>query len=332
MPLLPRFFQWLLLTPVVLVACESGGAQQRTTSTNSPSAMQTAPTRADTSRLYSDVEFLTSLQPARNYRNLTSLNQAADYIKAEFEKLNGRVEEQLFKADGRQYRNIIFSLGPPDAPRIIVGAHYDVCGDTPGADDNASAVAGLLETARLLHQSGGQLRHRLDFVAYANEEPPYFATRHMGSAVHAKSLHDAQVAVRAMLCYEMIGYFRDEPGSQQFPNAQLAALYPNTGNFIIVVGRTGQEAFTQRVQKLMQPAADLDVQRINLPMEMGLAGLSDHRSYWEYGYDALMINDTAFLRNPNYHLASDTIETLDFRRMAEVVNGTYAAILGLQQE
>ena len=196
----------------------------------------------------------------------------------------------------------MLSLGPTEGPRIVVGAHYDVCGDTPGADDNASAVAGLLETARLLQPPSAQLTHRVDLVAYPNEEPPYFATEHMGSAVHAKALHDAGVVVRAMLCYEMIGYFRDEPGSQHFPNEQLAALYPSTGNFITVVGRTGQEAFTQQVQALMKTKANVDVQRINLPAEMGLAGLSDHRNYWQYGYNAFMINDTAFLRNPNYHL------------------------------
>ncbi|GAB3305719.1 zinc-binding metallopeptidase family protein [Hymenobacter tenuis] len=285
---------------------------------------------ADQNRLYADVKFLTSLQPARHYRNLKSLNQAADYIKAEFEKLEtGQVEEQVFRADGREYRNIILAIGSSEAPRLVVGAHYDVYGDSPGADDNASAVAGLLETARLLQQLGSNLKYRLELVAYPNEEPPYFATKHMGSAVHAKSLHDAGVPVRAMLCYEMIGYFSDEPNSQRFPNEQLAMQYPNTGNFIIVVGRTGQEAFTQQVQQLMQTTAAIDVQRINLPQEMGLAGLSDHRNYWHYGYDALMINDTSFLRNPNYHLASDTIETLDFKRMAEVVNGVYAAILGL---
>ncbi len=285
---------------------------------------------ADQNQLYADVEFLTSLQPARHYRNLASLNAAADYIKATFEKLeDGHVEEQTFKADGRQYRNIILWFGPPDAPRLVIGAHYDVCGDQPGADDNASAVAGLLETARLLQSLGSNSKYRVELVAYPNEEPPYFATEHMGSAVHAKSLHDAKVPVRAMLCYEMIGYFRDEPGSQRFPNEQIAALYPNTGNFITVVGRTGQESFTQRVQELMKTKADLDVQRINLPIEMGLAGLSDHRNYWKYGYEALMINDTSFLRNPNYHLPSDTIDTLDFKRMAEVVNGVYAAIMGL---
>jgi Zn-dependent M28 family amino/carboxypeptidase len=299
----------LLSVLCILTACGKGNSQR----TSQPTTTRTTPAmHADQQRLYADVKFLTSLQPARQYLNPKSLNQAADYIKA-----------------GQPYRNIILSLGAPDAPRIVVGAHYDVCGEIPGADDNASAVAGLLETARLLHQFGSSLKYRVDLVAYPNEEPPYFATEHMGSAMHAKSLYDAKVSVRAMLCYEMIGYFRDEPGSQHFPNEQLAAHYPSTGNFITVVGRTGQEAFTEQVQKLMKTKANIDVQRINLPGEMSLAGLSDHRNYWKYGYDALMINDTAFLRNPNYHKTSDTIDTLDFKRMAEVVNGTYAVILGL---
>jgi hypothetical protein len=181
---------------------------------------------ADQSRLHADVTFLTNLHPARNCHNLQSLNKAADYIKGCFEKLRGTVTEQPFTADGRRYRNIIASFGPPEADRLIVGAHYDVCGDQPGADDNASAVAGLLETARLLHLSRAPLKHRIDFVAYPNEEPPYFATEHMGSAVHANSLRAAHVKVRAMLCYEMIGYFSDEPGSQNFPNEALAKLTP----------------------------------------------------------------------------------------------------------
>ncbi|HEX8656257.1 MAG TPA: M28 family peptidase [Hymenobacter sp.] len=285
---------------------------------------------ADQSRLHADVTFLTNLHPARNCHNLQSLNKAADYIKGCFEKLHGTVTEQAFTADGRRYRNIIASFGPPEAARLIVGAHYDVCGDQPGADDNASAVAGLLETARLLHLSRAPLKYRIDFVAYPNEEPPYFATEHMGSAVHAKSLRAARVNVRAMLCYEMIGYFSDEPGSQKFPNEALAKLYPSTGNFIVVVGKTGQEKFTQQVQQLMQPhTGRLDVQRINLPEAMGLAGLSDHRNYWAQGYDAVMINDTSFLRNPNYHQPTDTIDTLDFPRMAQVVDGVFGALLKL---
>ncbi|MDQ2773006.1 MAG: M28 family peptidase [Bacteroidota bacterium] len=285
---------------------------------------------ADQIRLYDDVAFLTSLQPARTYLNLESLNRAADYIKAEFAQLRGSVREQVFEADGRCYRNIIASFGPPEAARIIIGAHYDVCGDQPGADDNASAVAGLLETARLLHQHQLPLRYRVDFVAYPNEEPPYFATEHMGSAVHARALHEAGTAVRAMLCYEMIGYFSDAPGSQHFPSEQLAARYPSVGNFIIVVGKTGQEAFTQLIQQQMQAhAGSLDVQQISLPESMALAKLSDHRNYWTYGYDAVMINDTSFLRNPNYHEPTDTIDTLNFARMAQVVNGVLGAVLAL---
>ncbi|WP_345220576.1 M28 family peptidase [Hymenobacter koreensis] len=287
---------------------------------------------ANQKRLYADVEYLTSLQPARTYRNLGSLNRAADYIKTEFEKLDCQVEEQTFTADGRQYRNIIASFGPPDAERIVVGAHYDVCGEQPGADDNASAVAGMLETARLLHEQRPPLRYRIDLVGYPNEEPPYFAGEYMGSAVHAKSLHEAGVKVRAMLCYEMIGYFSDAPNSQNFPDERLAKLYPNTGNFIIVVGRDGQEAFTQQVQQLMQQNSSIDVQRINLPANAPLAGLSDHRNYWRYGYNAVMIDDTSFLRNPNYHETSDTIETLDFPRMTEVVKGAFAAVVALASE
>ena len=285
--------------------------------------------KADQTRLHADVEFLTELRPARNYRHPASLNQAADYIKTEFEKLNCRVEEQPFRVDGQLYRNIIASFGPAEAERIIIGAHYDVCGEQPGADDNASAVAGLLETARLLAARAAPLTRRIDFVAFSLEEPPFFGTEDMGSAVHAKSLHDQHVAVRAMICYEMIGYFSDEPNSQRFPDERLARLYPNTGNFITVVGKQGQEALVRQVQQLMQAHADLDVQSISLPSSVGLVGLSDHRNYWRYGYQALMINDTSFLRNPHYHQPTDTIDTLDFRRMAEVVNGVLGAVLAL---
>jgi Zn-dependent M28 family amino/carboxypeptidase len=286
-------------------------------------------TAANQARLYADVEFLTSLQPARNYQNLASLNKAADYIHAELAKLGVDVEEQVFQVEGQEYRNVIASFGPATAERLIVGAHYDVCGEQPGADDNASAVAGLLETARLLHAQAPALKRRIDFVAFSLEEPPFFATGHMGSAVHAQALHAAQVPVRAMICYEMIGYFRDEPGSQHFPDPALAQRYPSTGNFITVVGCHGQEAFTQQVKRLMQAHSAIDVQSINLPATQSLASLSDHRNYWHYGYQAVMINDTSFLRNPHYHQPTDTIDTLDFRRMAEVVNGVYGALLAL---
>ena len=127
-----------------------------------------------------------------------------------------------------------------------------------------------------------------------------------------------------------MGYFSNAPGSQHFPNEALAAQYPSVGNFIIVVGKTGQETFSQRIQQLMQAhAGSLDVQHITLPEEMAQAKLSDHRNYWNHGYEAVMINDTSFLRNPNYHEPTDTIDTLDFARMAQVVNGVLGAVLAL---
>jgi Zn-dependent M28 family amino/carboxypeptidase len=235
----------------------------------------------------------------------------------------------MFIVAGKSYKNVVASFGREDAERLIVGAHYDVCEDQPGADDNASAVAGLLETARLLNANKPKPNYRIDFVAYSLEEPPYFATENMGSAVHAKSLYDAKVPVKAMICYEMIGYFSDKPNSQQFPDPALSKIYPTTGNFIIVVGLNGQETFTKKVYSLMKANSSIDVQTISFPVAQGLAGLSDHRNYWKYNYPAVMINDTSFLRNPHYHKKSDTIDTLDFKKMAEVVRGAYAAIVGL---
>ncbi len=278
-------------------------------------------------RLYNDVLFLTELRPYRNYRNLESLARVCSYVRAEFERLGLTVEEQQWEASGNTYTNIIGSYNPEKTKRLIVGAHYDVAGDQPGADDNASAVAGLLESARLISEQQPELDYRIDFVAYCLEEPPFFGTEQMGSYVHAKSLADAGVNVIGMICYEMIGYFSDAPGSQDIPDAALEGLFPDTANFIIVVGTTRYQAFNEKVHALMARNAGIDVQIVNFPAHNLLAGLSDHRSYWAFGYPALMINDTSFIRNPNYHMLTDTIDTLDFPKMTAVVSAAYRAIV-----
>lgn len=210
-----------------------------------------------------------------------------------------------------------------------MGAHYDVCGNQPGADDNASAVAGLLETARMLTKNQPGLPYGVDFVAYCLEEPPFFATNEMGSYVHAKSLSDKGVKVLGMVCYEMIGYFSDEPNSQTYPDQTLAQLYPSTGNFIIVVGIHEHEAFNLKFHQEMSEGSGIDVQKITFPNSGGLASMSDHMDYWKFNFPALMINNTSFLRNPHYHEASDAIDTLDFPKMTEVVNSTYRACVNL---
>ena len=275
-------------------------------------------------RLYADVLKLTSLHPPRSYYHPESLRKAANYTEAEFKKLDCRV----FRQDLHQgFHNIIATFGPENAERIVIGAHYDVCGDQPGADDNASAVAGLLELARVVHEEKPDLHHRLDFVAYNFEEPPFFATDEMGSAVHARSLAREKANVKLLVCLEMIGYFSDAPNSQGFQNEALKNIYPNTGNFIVVVGKQGQEETVQKVQHLMKQTCKIDVQSINAPVSLPGVSLSDHRNYWAQGFQAVMINDTSFLRNPNYHQPTDTIDTLDFDKMTEVVKGVYNTIL-----
>ncbi len=285
--------------------------------------------QADKNRLYKDVEILSSITPPRNYANINSLDAAAAHIYNELKMLGLETEYQYFTAGGKKYKNVTASYQPEKTKRIVIGAHYDVCGDQPGADDNASGVAGLLETARMMLAQKPHLDYRVDFVGYCLEEPPFFATNEMGSYAHAKSLYESKIEVEAMFCYEMIGYFSDEPNSQNFPDPMLAQIYPHTGNYIIVVGRTGAEDFTLKVRDLMRTNAKIGVEAINLPENTYLAGLSDHRNYWKFGYEAVMIDDTSFLRNPNYHTKGDTIDTLDFDKMAEVVNGVYRAILKL---
>lgn len=284
-------------------------------------------------RLYQDVEFLTTLRPFRNYKNLDSLEKVCQYIKEQFTKFSLEVEEQKWKARDsffgpmNEYKNIIASYNTEKTKRLIIGAHYDVDGDQPGADDNASAVAGLLETARLIAENRPKLDYRIDFVAYCLEEAPFYHSEKMGSYIHAKSLYDNKIDVIGMICYEMIGFFSDEEDSQFYPNTELSKLYPSIANFIIAVGVDKHKDFNEKIYSLMKENDGVDVEIINFPKAEGLAVLSDHSSYWKFGYNAMMVNDTSFLRNPHYHRATDTIETLNFYKMSEVVNSCYNAIV-----
>jgi len=288
---------------------------------------------ASQKNLHRDVNFLTSLRPYRNYEQLESLNRVAQYIRQVFEDCGLAVREQTWVVDGQTYTNVIGVYNESQAERLVVGAHYDVCGDQPGADDNASAVAGLLESARMVSKQKPKLTYSIEFVAYCLEEPPFFGTTQMGSYIHAASLYEEKAAVLGMICYEMIGYFSDEPDSQPYPSEDLAARYPSTANFIIVVGIESHREFNTRVHRLMSEQVSIDVQVIHFPAEhatSGLAGLSDQRNYWTFGYPALMINDTSFIRNPHYHKQSDTIDTLDFDKMAAVVTAAYRALVSIK--
>lgn len=285
---------------------------------------------AKTKRLYDDVHFLTNLSPQRKYLNLEVLAKVVSHIKKVFTESKLEVKEQKWIAGGNEYSNVIGIYNPGKSRTLVVGAHYDVYGDLPGADDNASAVAGLLETARLLGEHQPVLDYSIELVGFCLEEPPFFGTSEMGSYIHAESIFKNKVNVIGMICYEMIGYFSEEPNSQPYPSPELAEIYPSTGNFIMTVGIEKYDGFNKKVCSLMSEACDIEVHNISFPSNhnsSGLAGLSDHRNYWQFGYNALMINDTSFIRNPNYHMPTDTIETLNFEKMKEVINGAYNAIV-----
>ena len=280
-------------------------------------------------RLAQHVKMLSETLAPRDAQHPANLNRAADYIRQDFIRARGQVSDQRFMADGVEYRNIIATFGPDTQERIVVGAHYDTAGAMPGADDNASGVAGLIELAHLLGKT--TLPIRIDLVAYTLEEPPHFRTAQMGSAVHALSLKRAGVNVRAMLSLEMIGYFSDAEGSQTYPINLLKAVYPSKGNFITVVGHFAEPGLVRKVKRALAEATPLPVYSINAPRFIPGIDFSDHLNYWNEGFPAVMITDTSSFRNLNYHTQNDTADKLDFRRMALTVEGVFAAVKRLMQ-
>jgi len=280
------------------------------------------------SNLKETVKFLVSIQPYRNFANPDSLNKAADYIENKFKDFGLSTDIQHFQVEGETYKNVIGSYGKDKKERVIVGAHYDVCGDQPGADDNASAVAGLLEIARIVKDFALLSKYRFDFVAYSLEEPPYFRSKKMGSYFHAKSLYDQGVTIRGMICLEMIGYFTDEKNSQHFPIPLMKMAYSSEGNFIAVVGNFSSGSLVNEVVKHFKPAG-INAESLKAPALLPGVDFSDHRNYWRFGYKAVMITDTAFYRNPNYHRRGDTIDTLDFEKMGEVVKGVVWGLVNI---
>lgn len=285
---------------------------------------------AQSDRLRADVAALCSIPGHRHVGNMEGLNAAADYILAQFSTMGYAPQEQWYTVRQGEVRNIIASYGPSDAPRWVIGAHYDACEALPGADDNASGTAGLLELARLLKEHQPELEYRIDLVAYTLEEPPYFGSPEMGSAVHANSMIEQGIDIRGMICLEMIGYFTDTPNSQEYPADFLSSIYPSTGNFIAVVGRVADPALTRAIKLDMMAASSVEVISINAPESLLGIDFSDHRNYWAHDIPAVMVTNTAFFRNKNYHQASDLPETLDYNRMAEVIEGVYWAVVNVE--
>ncbi len=276
-------------------------------------------------QLEMDVVHLASA--SRVYNDRTGLDGVAAWIHGRFDAAGARVQDQLYGVQGKAYRNVVADFGPASGPVIVVGAHYDTCGAHPGADDNASGVAGLLALARLLQDHPPSTA--VELVAYTLEEPPFFRSSDMGSARHASALKASGRQVRGVLVLEMLGTFTDAPDSQDYPVPGLSLIYGSRGDFLAVVGEVGGARFTRQVKAAMRGACDLPVKSINAPSSIPGIDFSDHRSYWMNDFPAVMITDTAFLRNPRYHTGADTPDRLDYQRMAEAIRGVYGVMRGL---
>jgi hypothetical protein len=283
---------------------------------------------SDTTRIGNDLRIITKTAQSRNYENIETLNFVADYIFNEFLKNCDTVYYQTYLVNGLEYKNVVGSIGINNTDRIIVGAHYDVAGNQEGADDNASGIVGVIELSRLL--SKDNLKHRIDFVAYTLEEPPFFRTEQMGSNIHARSLYDNGIKVKGMICLEMIGYFNDKPNSQDYPVGFLRLFYGNKGDYITVVQKFGNGKFGRQTKRLMKSQGLIKTKSFTAPPSLPGIDFSDHRNYWKYGYSAVMITNTAFFRNKNYHEATDKMETLDLRRMALVIDEVYLTLKQLK--
>lgn len=271
---------------------------------------------------------LTQIPKFRNHKNLDQLNNIADYIYENFEKYSDSTSFQEYKVDGKIYKNVICSFGTENKKRIIVGAHYDVCGEQQGADDNATGVSAILELARML--KGEKLNYRIDLVAYTLEEPPYFRTENMGSYVHAKYLKDHNIDVYGMVSVEMIGYFSDKEKSQNYPMGILSWYYGNKGDFITLVKKFGAGKFVKNFNHNFKDSNQIKTETFSAPKFVSGVDFSDHLNYWQFGYSAVMVTDTSFFRNKNYHEPTDTIETLDLPRMVKVIDAIFLSLINLK--
>jgi Zn-dependent M28 family amino/carboxypeptidase len=282
---------------------------------NSHGTVRASPSLAR--ELRRDVEALCAIGP-RNTFEPEHLAAAADYVEKAF--AGYAVERQQYDADGVSVANLIVEIRGTTRPEeiVVVGAHYDSIDGTPGADDNASGVAGMLALARRF--ANAKPARTLRFVAWVNEEPPHFQTGTMGSYVYARRCRERGERIVAALSLEMLGYYDAAPGSQQYP-PPLAALYPDTADFIGFAGNIASRSLVNQCVKAFRARTAFPAHAAVLPELIPQTGWSDQWSFWQFGWPALMVTDTALYRNPHYHQSSDTPETLDYARMAAVVEG-----------
>jgi Zn-dependent M28 family amino/carboxypeptidase len=268
----------------------------------------------------------------RNIWRYKQLQHAADYIEAEFRSYGYSPSRQTYEVSRLPVSNIeVILVGAPDvrpaearyASRadeiIVLGAHYDTVGGSPGANDNGTGIAALLELARRF--AGRPQAHTIRFVAFVNEEPPFFQTSQMGSVVYASAARARGDRIFAMLALETMGYYSEERGSQEYPVEEMRGLYPDVGNFIGFVSNEESRELLDAAARAFTADARVPLRAAAMPAGLPGVGWSDHWSFWQAGYPALMVTDTAPWRYPWYHTPDDTPDKIDFDKLADVVNG-----------
>lgn len=267
----------------------------------------------------------------RNMQRPEQLEAAARYIESTFAAQGLAPTRHTYEAEGEDVSNIETEFpGLTLADEIIVvGAHYDSAWGTPGADDNASGVAALLELARML--KGVELKRTVRFVAFVNEEPPHFRNESMGSLVYARRCAQRKEDLVAMLALEMLGFYTEETGVQAYP-PPLQFVYPETGDFIAFVGDFGSGGLVRKAIGLFRETTDFPAEGLVGPAFINGVDFSDHWSFWQEGYQGIMVTDTAFFRNQHYHEPTDTPDRLDYQRMARVTAGLARVLVALANE
>ncbi len=275
----------------------------------------------DTRKLHRHVKELTVEIGPRSIYDYDKIEATKEYIVSCLKAFGYVPSLQTFTYSKKKYSNIIASrrgVKHPDET-VIIGAHYDTARRTPGADDNASAVATLLEIARALKDFSPD--RTLKLIFFVVEEPPIFKSEQMGSYVYAREAKARNENVKSMICLEMLGYYTNEKDGQTYPLPIMSRVYPSTPNFIAVVGDLNSTSLVGKVKNSLSAGSRIPVETLFALSLVPGVDFSDHRSFWKMGYSAVMITDTAYYRNPNYHSETDTIDTLDFDKMSDLLKG-----------
>lgn len=330
-----RQWLWALIRPILLILAIMSGFF---TMINLPGSSYTGPLPPLSEQeqhvaglLEKHVHILANEIGSRNIWRRSSMDSTVRYLDKVLSDLGYTVQQQEFRSYEVTSVNLEVEISGHLYPEeiVVVGAHYDTVSDCPGANDNGSGVAALLELARLLDNSSPQRTVRL--VAFANEEPPFFFSNTMGSAFYADRCRDRKEKIVGMLSLETIGYYSDKPGSQHYP-FPFSMFYPDTANFIGFVGNIRSRQLVRQTIKAFRNHARFPSEGLAAPSFITGVGWSDHLSFWRKGYPAIMVTDTAFYRYAPYHTSADTPEKLNYERMARVVTGLVPTILELANQ